>query len=135
MFIIELKEIPDFLGYYASDNGEIFTTLKQGCRNRYDLSKRTALKKLKVRFTKQGYGRVYMRRESTNKREDVYIHRIIAELFIPNPDNLPEVNDLDNDRGNNKSNNLEWITRIDNIGYAITNGNMTRNELGQFIHK
>ena len=135
MFIIELKEIPDFLGYYASDNGEIFTTLKQGCRNRYDLSKRTALKKLKVRFTKQGYGRVYMSRESTNKREDVYIHRIIAELFIPNPDNLPEVNHLDNDRGNNKSNNLEWITRIDNIGYAITNGNMTRNELGQFIHK
>ena len=135
MFIIELKEIPDFLGYYASDNGEIFTTLKQGCRNRYDLSKRTALKKLKVRFTKQGYGRVYMRRESTNKREDVYIHRIIAELFIPNPDNLPEVNHLDNDRGNNKSNNLEWITRIDNIGYAITNGNMTRNELGQCIHK
>ena len=135
MFIIELKEIPDFLGYYASDNGEIFTTLKQGCRNRYDLSKRTDLKKLKVRFTKQGYGRVYMRRESTNKREDVYIHRIIAELFIPNPDNLPEVNHLDNDRGNNKSNNLEWITRIDNIGYAITNGNMTRNELGQFIHK
>lgn len=135
MIIIKLKEIPDFTGYYASEEGEIFTTLKQGCRNRYDLSKRTEPKKLNVRYTKHGYGRVYMRRESTNKREDVYIHRIIAELFIPNPNNLPEVNHLDNDRGNNKATNLEWVSRIDNLNYAMTNGNMKRNSLGQFTHK
>lgn len=135
MIIIKLKEIPDFAGYYASEEGEIFTTLKQGCRNRYDLSKRTEPRKLNVRYTKHGYGRVYMRRESTNKREDVYIHRIIAELFIPNPNNLPEVNHLDNDRGNNKATNLEWVSRIDNLNYAMTNGNMKRNSLGQFTHK
>ena len=135
MIIIKLKEIPDFAGYYASEEGEIFTTLKQGCRNRYDLSKRTEPRKLNVRYTKNGYGRVYMRRESTNKREDVYIHRIIAELFIPNPNNLPEVNHLDNDRGNNKATNLEWVSRIDNLNYAMTNGNMKRNSLGQFTHK
>lgn len=135
MIIIKLKEIPDFAGYYASEEGEIFTTLKQGCRNRYDLSKRTEPRKLNVRYTKHGYGRVYMRRESTNKREDVYIHRIIAKLFIPNPNNLPEVNHLDNDRGNNKATNLEWISRIDNLNYAMTNGNMKRNSLGQFTHK
>ena len=135
MIIIKLKEIPDFAGYYASEEGEIFTTLKQGCRNRYDLSKRTEPRKLNVRYTKHGYGRVYMRRESTNKREDVYIHRIIAELFISNPNNLPEVNHLDNDRGNNKATNLEWVSRIDNLNYAMTNGNMKRNSLGQFTHK
>ena len=135
MIIIKLKEIPDFAGYYASEEGEIFTTLKQGCRNRYDLSKRTEPRKLNVRYTKHGYGRVYMRRESTNKREDVYIHRIIAKLFIPNPNNLPEVNHLDNDRGNNKATNLEWVSRIDNLNYAMTNGNMKRNNLGQFTHK
>ena len=135
MIIIKLKEIPDFAGYYASEEGEIFTTLKQGCRNRYDLSKRTEPRKLNVRYTKHGYGRVYMRRESTNKREDVYIHRIIAELFIPNPNNLPEVNHLDNDRGNNKATNLEWVSKIDNLNYAMTNGNMKRNSLGQFTHK
>lgn len=135
MITIELKEIPDFAGYYASKEGEIFTTLKQGCRDRYDLSKRTEPRKLNVRYTKHGYGRVYMRRESTNKREDVYIHRIVAELFIPNPNNLPEVNHLDNNRGNNKAINLEWVSRIDNLNYAMINGNMTRNNLGQFAHK
>lgn len=135
MITIELKEIPDFAGYYASKEGEIFTTLKQGCRNRYDLSKRIQPKKLNVRYTKKGYGRVYMRRESTNQREDVYIHRIIAELFIPNPNNLPEVNHLDCNRANNKAENLEWTTRKDNLIYALEKGYMARNKLGQFTHK
>ena len=76
-----------------------------------------------------------MRRESTNQREDVYIHRIIAELFIPNPNNLPEVNHLDCNRANNKAENLEWTTRKDNLIYALEKGYMARNKLGQFTHK
>ena len=48
-----------------------------------------------------------MRRESTNKREDVYVHRIIAQLFIPNPNNLLEVNHKDSNPSNNHKNNLE----------------------------
>ena len=35
-----LKEIPDFDGYFADENGNIYTTLKKGCRDRFDLSKR-----------------------------------------------------------------------------------------------
>lgn len=132
---MKLIEIPDFAGYYADKEGNIYTTLKQGCRDRYDLSKRTEPKLLNVRYTAKGYGRVYMRRESTNKREDVYIHRIIAQLFIPNPNNLLEVNHINSDRGDNKVENLEWITRKDNLSHAMSEGYMTRNELGQFTHK
>ena len=76
-----------------------------------------------------------MRRDSTNTREDVYIHRIIANLFIPNPKNLPEVNHLDSNRKNNKSSNLEWVTRSENLQYALDYGYMTRNKYGQFSHK
>ena len=135
MNIEELKEIPDFCGYYASKEGKIYSTLAQGCRNRYDLSKRVEPKELKYRLTKKGYCRVYMRRESTNKREDLYVHRIIASIFIPNPLNLPEVNHIDNNRTNNSVDNLEWITRKDNLAYAFSNGNMTRDNLGRFTHK
>ena len=42
------------------------------------------------------------------------LHRIVAESFIPNPDNLPEVNHIDRDKSNNSINNLEWITKRDN---------------------
>lgn len=44
-------------------------------------------------------------------------HRVIAICFIPNPDNLPEVNHIDNDKTNNVVSNLEWCTHEYNIAY------------------
>lgn len=131
----KLYEIPNFTGYYATKSGKIFSTLAKGCRNRYDLTKRIEPKELNYRYTKTGYARVYMRRESTNKREDIYVHRIIAELFIENPNNLSDVNHKDNNRSNNKAENLEWLSHKDNLKYGLIYGNIKRNELGQFTHK
>lgn len=135
LVIEEIKAIPDFTGYYASSEGNIYTSIQQGCRDRFNTQKRIPLKLLNERPTKNGYKRVYMRRDSTNKREDIYIHRIIAQLFVPNPNNLPEVNHLDCNRENNKSNNLMWVSRIENWKYALDCGYMKRNKLGQFCHK
>ena len=50
-----------------------------------------------------------------------YLHRIVAEHFIDNPDNLPEVNHIDGDFYNNKANNLEWISKLDNMRHASEN--------------
>jgi hypothetical protein len=47
-----------------------------------------------------------------------YIHRMIAEAFIPNPDNLPMVNHKDEDGTNNDPENLEWCTREYNVNYG-----------------
>jgi len=48
------------------------------------------------------------------KGQNYFIHRLMAEAFIPNPNNLPFVNHIDFDRGNNSLENLEWVNRIDN---------------------
>lgn len=47
-----------------------------------------------------------------------YIHRLLAEAFIPNPDNLPMVNHKDEDGTNNFIDNLEWCTREYNVNYG-----------------
>lgn len=57
-----------------------------------------------------------------NKKMNYYVHRLVAETFIPNPDNLPEVNHIDGNRQNNHIENLEWVSRVGNVQHAINTG-------------
>jgi hypothetical protein len=52
------------------------------------------------------------------KIKGYYLHRIVAEHFIDNPENLPEVNHIDGDFYNNKVENLEWISKVNNMKHA-----------------
>lgn len=67
---------------------------------------------LRPHNTKKGYLTVQLR----NKRFTV--HRLVAQAFIPNPDNLPQVNHKDEDKTNNNVTNLEWCTAKYNSNYG-----------------
>ena len=61
---------------------------------------------------KKGYLRVNLCKDGKVKKYK--IHRLVAEAYIPNPDNLPQVDHIDNDKTHNYVNNLQWITNRDN---------------------
>lgn len=63
----------------------------------------------------------YVRLTKTGKRKNALLHRIIATAFIPNPQNLPEVNHKDLIRSNNSINNLEWCTKSENAIHSVLN--------------
>lgn len=55
-----------------------------------------------------------------------YIHRLVAEAFLPNPDNLKQVNHLDCNKSNNRVDNLEWASGSSNILHAHKEGRMKK---------
>lgn len=102
------KDIPEFDFYEVSNFGRV--------RN-----KKTG-KFLKPQESNNGYVRVYL------SQKPYSIHRLVANAFIENPENKPCVNHIDNDRHNNKTENLEWVTFKENMQWASIQGRMTPND-------
>lgn len=74
---------------------------------------------LKLKTSKGGYLVVHLRNE--DKQSHPSIHRLVAEAFIPNPDNKPTVNHIDGNKQNNNVENLEWSTHSEQMNHAVAN--------------
>lgn len=110
--------IGNYNGYSVRSDGVIF-------------SKKTG-KKLKYRLNDKGYPSVSL--SVNGKAVFRRVHRIIAEVFIPNPENKPCVNHKDRDRTNFNIDNLEWCTYSENVIHSIENGgrdNWSRNNTAE----
>ena len=69
-----------------------------------------------VVLTKHGYNEVHLHKD--NKTKIYKVHRLVAQAFIKNPNNLPCVNHIDENKTNNNVNNLEWCTYKYNNNYG-----------------
>jgi hypothetical protein len=91
--------------------------------------------KRKVNLTPldNGNGYLYVTWKRGGKRKHYYIHRLVAEAYCDKGENKREVNHIDFNRSNNRCDNLEWCTHIDNIHYSINMGRclMTKERLAK----
>ena len=105
------RDIKDYKGLYQVSNFGRIMSLNYGRTRKAKL--------LKLDTTHKGYLKVGL--SINGKRKFVFVHRLVAEHFIPNPDNLPEVNHIDENKENNIVENLEWCDRKYNINYGTRN--------------
>lgn len=109
---ITIKEIKGFEGLYGVDElGNVYSLVT-------DKSRRMGL--LKQYDNGIGYKKVNLYKDG--KRHRKYVHRLVAEAFIPNPENKEIVNHIDCNRENNTVSNLEWLSQSENIQYVVKCG-------------
>lgn len=71
-----------------------------------------------------GYLMVNLSKNSVTSHQR--IHRLVAQAFIPNPENKPDINHVDEDKTNNNVNNLEWSTRKENCNHGTRNERISK---------
>lgn len=70
----------------------------------------------------KGYKFVWLNKNG--RRERFYVHRLVALVFIPNPQNKPQINHKDCNRSNNYVENLEWVDNYEQMQHASRNGKL-----------
>lgn len=109
------KDIKDYEGLYQVSNWGRVKSLKRLVK-KWNGSRTVSEKILQPLIQSNGY--YYVGLVKNNKRINYKIHRLVAEHFIPNPNNYKEVNHKDENKTNNVVTNLEWCDRKYNQNYG-----------------
>lgn len=119
------KEVKNFESHYIVSNlGRVMSKNKMvEAKNGLALRKGKILKPSK---TDKGYLRISLSIKSNKK--NFLVHRLVAETFIENLNNLPDVNHKDGNKENNRVNNLEWVTKQENHIHAAKTGLKAKQE-------
>ena len=127
----EWRDVVGYEGIYEISN----TGILKSCERKVNVAHRGFTgfrvikeKVMKTTFNDSGYEEIKLCKN--NKYTQVFIHRLVAQAFIPNPNNLPFVNHKDENPRNNCADNLEWCTAKYNTNYGNRNKKISESRKG-----
>lgn len=126
------KEIPGFNQYYQVSNIGRIKTMFRMVNGKNGALRPRPEKIMKPKLTMFGYRTISLFNPS-KKKVDIFVHRLVAQAFIPNPENKTQVNHIDGNKQNNHVDNLEWNTASENTIHAHKN-NLVKVRRGEGVH-
>ena len=118
------KDIKGFEGKYQISNLGRVKSLPKLKRNKYGVISTPEI--IMKTWETDGYVRVNLRRDDGSVF-NAKVHRLIAEAFIPNPENKPQINHINTIRNDNRIENLEWCTQSENNNNPLTIQHLKQN--------
>lgn len=103
----KMRPIPNYPNYYVDWHGNVYST---------NYKHKGITEKLKLLESK-GYYHIAL--WDNGKSKQFLVHRLVAEAFIPNPKNKPEINHKNGIKTDNRVENLEWVTRSENERHKV----------------
>lgn len=113
------RPVPGYEGYLISDQGNL-RSIDRIIKTKNGKICRIKGRLITVRLNNFGY--LDTRLYKNGKKKSAFLHRLIAEVFIPNPSNLAQVNHLNGIKTDNRIENLEWASPANNMKHAHDTG-------------
>ena len=127
-----MKLIPNYPEYSITPDGRVFSHKKPGGNGRGKVLDYSYKRELKPQKNKKGYLQIVLE-QNTNRARNTSIHRLVAETYIPNPHNYDTVNHINEDKTDNRVENLEWMSNADNVEYSQAKTRLIETPTGETI--
>jgi len=128
------KDIEEYEGLYQISN---LGNVKSKKRLQYDINNKKNVyieKEMLLKYSLNHKGYKVVKLQNKKSKKTISIHRLVAQAFIPNRDNLPQVNHKDGNKENNCVNNLEWCNNDYNHKHAIEH-NLCKTRMVELINE
>lgn len=112
------KDIKGYVGLYQVSDWSRVKSMERKVRHSSGGTRIVRGMILKQQKDHDGYLQASLYREGKESKKS--IHRLVAEAFIPNPENKPRVNHIDTNRWNNYALNLEWATHQEDVDHSVS---------------
>ena len=127
-----MKLIPGYEAYSVTQDGIVYSHKKSGGNGKGKVLDYSYKRELKPQSNHKGYYSVVLEANTPNSK-NMFIHRAVALAYIPNPHNYDTVNHINEDKTDNRVENLEWMSNADNVEYSQAKTRLIETPTGETI--